>query len=149
MRPWESRPRPRPPSRPRPTTRDALSSLRPPAGPQGAAWAGGLAPPVPFALLEEQGPDLGWGSRRWCRAALGETDRQGVKEDPPTELHREGGGSAWVLPPAPPAWSRPYSLGRGDVEEQAAGSGSEPRGLIFMVCSTPPLLAPPRNAPSP
>lgn len=128
------RPRPRPrrpgpapaPAPPAPQRRPA--SRR--AEPQGAARAGSRAPSVPFALLKEPGPHLGRGSRRWCRAALGETNRASksilgscTAQGPATR--DEVGGvrhprERGVAQPGscPPTRSRPYSLASGEVEEQ-------------------------------
>lgn len=51
---------------------------------------------MPFVLLKELGLYLGSGSGRWCRAALGETDKRmkTVKElRPSLELRSPGAGS--------------------------------------------------------
>ena len=141
-----------PPSRSRPRPRIPAPSLAPPCGqPERPAWTRS----VPFALLKEQGPHLGRGSRRWCRAALGETDGT-MKADPPAGLQGQGAGSLGVRPPAeevarpapPPTWSRPYSLAAAKCKCSRKWAGAQ-RPYIYESAPRPPPSPPrPRNMPS-
>lgn len=110
----------------------------------------GLCPSVPFIFPKEQVAHLGQGSRRWCRAALGETDRQGSEGLPPGLQGPEAGSRGsdplergWLSQGLPPTRSGPYSLAV--VEGKCAGRREEPRGLIFTVLLqtlNPPCLTP-------
>lgn len=94
-----------------------------------------------WALQKEQRQHLGQGSRRWCRAALGETrqDDEGL----PAWLQGPRAGSLRVRPPRErvaslgplPTRSRLYSLAGGDVRvQQEAGRNTEALYLL----SAPP-----------
>lgn len=86
---------------------------------------------MPFALLKEQRPHLGSGSRRWCRAALGETDRQDDEGGPPQAGSLGVGllGEGVSQPAPPPTRSSPYSLtAAGGVQvRQEVGRTRRPR----------------------
>lgn len=134
------------------------------AGPQSATPPGcpgsrlrlGLCPDCascqgPFALLKEQRPHLGSGSRRWCRAALGEADRPDDAGGRTPRGWQPGGQAArgsgrpgrGVARPAPsPTRSRPYSLEAAEFKCGRKWGG--PGGRIFKVLLHPG--APPRES---
>lgn len=140
-----------PPSRSRPRPRIPAPALAPPCGqPERPAWTRS----VPFALLKEQGPHLGRGSRRWCRAALGETDGT-MKEDPPPhrgaagprgrqprgQTPSRGGSSACPTPDL----VQTLLTGGGEVQVQQE-VGRSPEALYLRICSPPSTFpAPPQE----
>lgn len=131
------------------------------AGPQSATPPGcpgsrlrlGLCPDCascqgPFALLKEQRPHLGSGSRRWCRAALGEADRPDDAGGRTPRGWQPGGqaarGGGWPARPLPPPGPDPTHWRR--RSSSVAGSGEDPEAVYLRSCSTP---APhPGNPPS-
>lgn len=141
-----SQPRPHDPAPPPPSISGPWPKSR--EQPESPAWAVS----VPFSLQKEQKSNLGRGSRRWCRAPLGETDRQD-DERPPAGLWAPGAGSLPVRPPGERVVQsgptrRPVQtlLTGGRQGASAAGSRREPGALFAGFCSTPSSLpAPPQE----
>lgn len=139
--------------RPRRPASFGLWSRAEPRAPAAARSPAGVRP-VPFALLKEQGPHLGPGSRRWCKTALGETDRQTDRTDdeggpPPHPLPGPGGvrpPAEGVAQPGPAPDPAPKLLtgGGGGQVRQEVGRTRRP----YIYRPAPPPALHPGNVPS-